>query len=389
MRRTRNRSAQALHRLAPLLLGALGLLAVGFAVMQPAAGSGGSDEASAVSEGADSGRKLAWLEPEPAEHPTSSERPPAAVARQAPPPEARPAVQARGLVSGPGLAPPVAAAVNNIAAAVSQEGPFSVAVVPDEPELSALASALVERLRGHGLQARVAGLRDAGRPDALLLLGTGRNAAGNAWYCDPGPALSPVLAEALTPQRTSEEPEPPASLACDELHAGRARVPSVYSELPAGAGARPELAKAPLDALASGLTRFFQENSQAVRQARLRSPLAWPGKGPITSSYGAGHPLGIDIGQWQGNIIAALDGTVLFAGGDPCCGYGRYVVIESRDGIQTLYAHLDSLAVRKGQRVRQGQMLGRVGCTGRCSGTHLHFEVFEGGRRQNPMLYLP
>jgi murein DD-endopeptidase MepM/ murein hydrolase activator NlpD len=84
-----------------------------------------------------------------------------------------------------------------------------------------------------------------------------------------------------------------------------------------------------------------------------------------------------------------MEGTVVWAGGDPCCGYGRYVVIQSRGGIEALYAHLETLAVRKGQRVRQGQALGEVGCTGRCFGRHLHFEVFEGGRRQNPMLYLP
>jgi murein DD-endopeptidase MepM/ murein hydrolase activator NlpD len=65
------------------------------------------------------------------------------------------------------------------------------------------------------------------------------------------------------------------------------------------------------------------------------------------------------------------------------------VVIKSSDGIETLYAHLEALAVRKGQKVRQGQALGRVGCTGHCSGPHLHFEVYDNGRRQDPMRYLP
>jgi murein DD-endopeptidase MepM/ murein hydrolase activator NlpD len=65
------------------------------------------------------------------------------------------------------------------------------------------------------------------------------------------------------------------------------------------------------------------------------------------------------------------------------------VVIEGPEGIGTLYGHLSSLAVREGQRVRQGQVLGEVGCTGSCFGTHLHFEVFQSDKRQNPMRFLP
>jgi murein DD-endopeptidase MepM/ murein hydrolase activator NlpD len=80
---------------------------------------------------------------------------------------------------------------------------------------------------------------------------------------------------------------------------------------------------------------------------------------------------------------------VLFAGGDPCCSYGLYVVVVSPDGITTVYAHLESIAVTQGQKVRQGQALGEVGCTGHCYGTHLHFEVIEGGTRRNPISYLP
>jgi murein DD-endopeptidase MepM/ murein hydrolase activator NlpD len=116
--------------------------------------------------------------------------------------------------------------------------------------------------------------------------------------------------------------------------------------------------------------------------------LIWPALGPVTSHYDTNHPLGIDIGQWEGPIAAATDGVVSFAGGDPCCSYGTFVMIESGDGLATLYGHLSTLAVAEGQRVRQGDVLGLVGCTGTCFGTHLHFEVWRDGVSQNPMQYL-
>ena len=87
--------------------------------------------------------------------------------------------------------------------------------------------------------------------------------------------------------------------------------------------------------------------------------------------------------------MAATDGVVLFAGGNPCCSYGLYAVVESPGGIITVYGHLESIIVTQGQRVRQGQPLGDVGCTGSCFGTHLHFEVIEDGVRRNPLTYLP
>jgi murein DD-endopeptidase MepM/ murein hydrolase activator NlpD len=117
--------------------------------------------------------------------------------------------------------------------------------------------------------------------------------------------------------------------------------------------------------------------------------LVWPAQGPVTSHYGVTHPLGIDIGQWEGPILAATAGRVIAAGGDPCCSYGLYVVIEGAGGVTTLYGHLSSIAVREGETVRQGQAIGVVGCTGRCFGPHLHFELLRNGVRQDPLAYLP
>jgi murein DD-endopeptidase MepM/ murein hydrolase activator NlpD len=120
--------------------------------------------------------------------------------------------------------------------------------------------------------------------------------------------------------------------------------------------------------------------------------LIWPVTGPISSYMGPSHPLGIDIDQYNSPnapIYAATSGVVTFAGGDPCCSYGLYVVVVSPGGIETLYAHMSSINVVQGQQVAQGDVLGWVGCTGYCTGNHLHFEVIDNGVRENPLDYLP
>lgn len=120
--------------------------------------------------------------------------------------------------------------------------------------------------------------------------------------------------------------------------------------------------------------------------------LIWPAVGPISSYYGPSHPLGIDIDLFSNPnaaIAAATGGVVTFAGGNAGYSYGLYVVIVSPSGIETLYAHFSSISVVQGQEVVQGQILGYGGCTGYCTGNHLHFEVIDNGVRQNPLNYLP
>ena len=107
---------------------------------------------------------------------------------------------------------------------------------------------------------------------------------------------------------------------------------------------------------------------------------------------GPAHPLGIDIDLYanpNAPVAAAAAGTVTFAGGNPCCSYGYYVVIDHGNGFQTLYGHLSSLSVSTGQKVVQGQVLGLGGRTGYATGNHLHFEVYLNGSVVNPLPYLP
>jgi murein DD-endopeptidase MepM/ murein hydrolase activator NlpD len=118
----------------------------------------------------------------------------------------------------------------------------------------------------------------------------------------------------------------------------------------------------------------------------------WPVSGPISSYFTAGHPLGIDIDLYSNDgapIAAAKGGTVSFAGGNPCCSYGYYVVVDHGDGFQTLYAHLSGVAVGEGQYVEAGQLIGYGGTTGYSTGDHLHFEVHYGGSIVDPLGYLP
>ncbi len=122
--------------------------------------------------------------------------------------------------------------------------------------------------------------------------------------------------------------------------------------------------------------------------------MSWPIVQPVrVTNYMSGrHPLGMDFGlshAAKSNISAAADGTVVFAGGDACCSYGLYVIVEHSNGLRTLYAHLSRLGVSKGQKVERGQSLGVAGSTGYSTGVHLHFEVYLNGKRVNPMNYLP
>jgi murein DD-endopeptidase MepM/ murein hydrolase activator NlpD len=121
------------------------------------------------------------------------------------------------------------------------------------------------------------------------------------------------------------------------------------------------------------------------------SGFIWPLSGPITSPFGMRwgtlHP-GIDIGVPTGTPIhAAGSGTVLWCGW--MSGYGNLVMIDHHNGLATLYGHQSRIAVGCNQEVSQGETIGYVGCTGFCTGPHLHFEVRLNGTPVDPLGYLP
>ncbi len=113
----------------------------------------------------------------------------------------------------------------------------------------------------------------------------------------------------------------------------------------------------------------------------------WPASGLITQ-YPVSYHMAVDIANNAAPPIAAGDGgTVSYAG---CIryGYGCYVIINHPDGYQTLYAHLSAYYVEAGDKVVRGQVIGKMGSTGRSTGTHLHFEVRLNGQLLNPLSFL-
>jgi len=125
-------------------------------------------------------------------------------------------------------------------------------------------------------------------------------------------------------------------------------------------------------------------------RAPRRAGFIWPSRGVLTSRFGMRyrrHHNGIDIASPTGTAIyAARDGVVTFAGRRG--RYGLVVYIDHGDGYTTVYGHASSIHVKLGERVGRGGLIARVGCTGSCTGSHLHFEVHEGGRPVNPLKYL-
>lgn len=116
----------------------------------------------------------------------------------------------------------------------------------------------------------------------------------------------------------------------------------------------------------------------------------WPGAGTITSWFGPSHPLGIDIGMPTGTPVwAAAAGQVTFVGGHPCCSYGYHVIIRHDQTFTTRYGHFSRFAVKLGQQVEQGDLIGYSGSTGASTGPHLHFEIRRNGTPQNPINFLP
>jgi murein DD-endopeptidase MepM/ murein hydrolase activator NlpD len=126
------------------------------------------------------------------------------------------------------------------------------------------------------------------------------------------------------------------------------------------------------------------------------TPSTWPAHGWLTGTFGgrsdpftgqAGFHSGIDISTEKGQpVFATADGRVESAmySGD----YGNLVVLDHGFGLATRYGHLGGYAVKTGQTVKRGQVIGYVGATGRATGSHLHYEILANGQLLNPLQLL-
>jgi murein DD-endopeptidase MepM/ murein hydrolase activator NlpD len=128
------------------------------------------------------------------------------------------------------------------------------------------------------------------------------------------------------------------------------------------------------------LALAFPAAAAAHTDAGWQVSLRWPAEGTITSPFGRDgarwHP-GLDIGILRSlDVRAAADGVVTSAGfAQGYEGYGNLVVVALLYGYSTLYAHLSRALVHPGQVVHEGELIGEAGCTGWCTGMHLHFEL--------------
>jgi murein DD-endopeptidase MepM/ murein hydrolase activator NlpD len=137
------------------------------------------------------------------------------------------------------------------------------------------------------------------------------------------------------------------------------------------------------------LAAIAAATSSAIHPPHRAAPayFVWPAEGTITTPFAQGGHPGIDIGILRSlTIRAAAPGRVQLVGERTGYeGYGKLVLVDVGGGYATLYAHLAAFGVRAGDEVRAGEKLGVAGCTGWCTGTHLHFEVRLRGNAVDPL----
>jgi murein DD-endopeptidase MepM/ murein hydrolase activator NlpD len=148
-----------------------------------------------------------------------------------------------------------------------------------------------------------------------------------------------------------------------------------------------EKAEVKVATTSTGTTKYGTLTPDAGTVSALGS-FIWPASGGITQRYSFYHKA-IDIANRGGGPILAADaGIVTTAGWPDSSGYGNRVVVDHGNGYVTLYGHLSVIQVVVGQRVKRGDVLGQMGSTGRSTGTHLHFEIRQGGALLNPLNFL-
>ena len=157
-----------------------------------------------------------------------------------------------------------------------------------------------------------------------------------------------------------------------------------------------------IDSMVAELERLEEERRRREQQTTSTNVSAsgtyiWPSASSVyvTSLFGTRlHPVyktyrthyGVDIGASYGtNVLAADGGTVVTS--QYSSSYGNYIMISHGNGNYTLYAHMSSRIAEVGDNVSQGQVIGLVGSTGISTGPHIHFEVYQGGTRVNPLQF--
>lgn len=169
-----------------------------------------------------------------------------------------------------------------------------------------------------------------------------------------------------------------------------AQLPDDDAPLPVPVSVDPDATPLPAPGGVGTTSRASGGQAQVSGRAPVAAPVAlgWPvPAGSVSQFYHAGH-LALDIAAPYGSTVAAAQGGVVTSAGWRNNGGGYVIAIDHGNGMITVYNHLSSIWVSPGQFVSIGQGIGAIGCTGICTGPHLHFEVIVNGVIDNPLRHL-
>ena len=172
----------------------------------------------------------------------------------------------------------------------------------------------------------------------------------------------------------------------------RAVIPDPTALLPVPVAVDPKATPLPAPESVGGTATTGSGSGTVATTTRVLQPapatLVWPvAGGSISQYYHAGH-LALDIAAPYGAQVSAAQAGVVTSAGWRNNGGGNVISIDHGNGMVTVYNHLGSIWVSPGQYVGAGQGIGGVGCTGMCTGPHVHFEVIVNGVIDNPLRYL-
>jgi murein DD-endopeptidase MepM/ murein hydrolase activator NlpD len=194
----------------------------------------------------------------------------------------------------------------------------------------------------------------------------------------PPAASAPIVAAPVPPVESATLPPPEAST-----------VPYLPAPEPAERGTETP-AEPPQEVAA--LPKMAPPPAEATEPAG-DAPFAWPVRGKVISSYGQKgsglHNDGINIAAERGAPVRAAAGGVVAYAGNELKAFGNLILIKHPGGWVSTYAHNEKLLVKRGDRVRRGQIIGHVGTSGSVSDPQLHFELRRGKRAVDPLAYLP
>ncbi|WP_010112337.1 M23 family metallopeptidase [Acinetobacter sp. P8-3-8] len=156
----------------------------------------------------------------------------------------------------------------------------------------------------------------------------------------------------------------------------------------------------PIELNNASIAKKYGSSTASTNRYSANSPYSWlvthplPDMKRVSSDFG-GRTMGGRAEHHSGLDLSAPSGTPIYATGPGIVtksgwgtGYGQYVEINHGNGYITRYAHASRLIARVGDQVKAGEHIANVGCTGRCTGPHLHYEVVKDGQRKNPSSYL-